>query len=266
MSTQTIAAAGVREPAADIHRVPFARLVRVELRKSYNTRAGFWLLTTIGVVTAAAIVIFLFVGKPADLTYANFLAAAGIPQSIFLPVLGILLITSEWSQRTGLVTFTLEPKRPRIIAAKVLAAVVLGLVAVFVAFAVAALVNLVGMGVRNGDGSWAFGLGGFGDIVLLQLLGILGGLAYGMVLLNSAAAIVLSFALPTVFGIVFSWSKVASWAPWIDPSTAQDPLTSQSMASTSDAWAHLTVNTLIWVVIPIVVGVWRLLRSEVKSA
>jgi ABC-type transport system involved in multi-copper enzyme maturation permease subunit len=262
--SSAVAPAAVRGPSAELKAVPFSRLVRVELRKSYDTRAGFWLLTAIGVVTAAAIVITLFVAKPKDLTYDTFVAAAGIPQSILLPVLGILLVTSEWTQRTGLVTFTLEPNRSRVVSAKVTAAVVLGLIAVVLAYAVAALVNLVGMGLRNGDGSWAFGASGFVDITILQLLGILGGLAYGMVLLNSAAAIVLSFALPTVFAIVFSWEKIASAAPWLDPSTAQDPLTNHDVSATE--WKHLAVNTVLWVVIPMAVGVWRLLRSEVKSA
>ena len=107
-------------------------------------------------------------------------------------------------------------------------------------------------------------MAGFGDITVLQLLGILGGLAFGMVLLNSAAAIVLSFALPTVFAIVFQWSKIASAAPWVDPSTAQSPL--QNHDASGKDWAHLAVNTLIWVVLPLAVGAWRLMRSEVKSA
>ena len=50
---------------------------------------------------------------------------------------------------------------------------------------------------------------------------ILSGLALGMILLNSAAAIVLSFMLPTVFSIlvnVISWLEEA--APWIDKNTA----------------------------------------------
>lgn len=264
MSTVATADPVARRPAADLDRVPFSRLVRVELRKSYDTRAGFWLLVSIAAITAAAVVILLIVGHPNDLTFDNFTQATGIPQGILLPVLGILLVTSEWTQRTGLVTFTLEPSRSRIVAAKIVAAVVLGLIAVVTAFAVAALANLLGMAVHNGDGSWAFGAAGFGDITILQLLGILGGLAFGMLLLNSAAAIVLSFALPTVFAILFSWSKIADAAPWIDPSTAQSPLQDHT-ASGSD-WTHLAVNTLIWVVLPLAFGAWRLMRSEVKSA
>jgi energy-coupling factor transporter ATP-binding protein EcfA2 len=122
-----------------------------------------------------------------------------------------------------------------------------------------------GVALRDGDGSWDFGIAGFGDITILQLLGILGGVAYGMLLLNSAAAIVLSFALPTVVtAILFSWPKIAGAAPWVDPSTAQGPLQDHT-ASGSD-WTHLAVNTLIWVVLPLAVGAWRVMRSEVKSA
>jgi len=39
-----------------------------------------------------------------------------LPQSWLLPVLGIMAVTSEWTQRTGLVTHTLEPRRSRILA------------------------------------------------------------------------------------------------------------------------------------------------------
>lgn len=250
---------------ADLAKVPFTRLVRVELRKAYDTRAGMWLLAAIGLITAAAVVIFFFVGKPSDLKYSNFLQAAGIPQGILLPVLGILLITSEWGQRTGLVTFTLEPNRWRVVWSKVVAAVVLGLISMVIAFAVAAIGNLLGMAIRNGNGAWDYGGSGFGLIAILQVLGIIGGLAYGMLLLNSAAAIVLSFAIPTVASIVFAWNKLAGAQPWLDQNTAQAPLSANDGMTSSD-WKHLVVNTLVWVVVPISIGIWRLLRSEVKSA
>ena len=43
---------------------------------------------------------------------------------IILPLIAILAVTSEWSQRTGLTTFTLVPHRGRIIAAKAISSVV----------------------------------------------------------------------------------------------------------------------------------------------
>ena len=80
-------------------RVPFARLVSVELRKMWDTRAGLWLLGSIVVVTAAFMLIFFFVADSQDRSFENFIGFAATPQGFLLPVLGILLVTQEWGQR-----------------------------------------------------------------------------------------------------------------------------------------------------------------------
>ena len=96
-------------------KVPFSRLVRVELRKMADTRAGFWLLISVALVTAAILVIFLLAAPDGELTFLNFMGATATPKGFILPVMGILLITSEWGQRTALTTFALEPSRARVI-------------------------------------------------------------------------------------------------------------------------------------------------------
>ena len=138
--------------------VPFSRLLRVELRKLVDTRAGFWLLAAIGIITVAVVVVFLFVADPAQLTFMNFVGATATPQSLLLPVLGILAVTAEWTQRTGLVTFTLEPSRTRVAVAKLVAVVLVGLLAVVVALGVAALGNVAGMVLMDGAGTWNIGV------------------------------------------------------------------------------------------------------------
>ena len=40
-------------------RTPFHRLVRVELRKSYDTRAGFWLIASIALIVLIAEIVVL---------------------------------------------------------------------------------------------------------------------------------------------------------------------------------------------------------------
>src|SRR3954471_17553826 len=92
-------------------RVPLSRLVRVELRKLVDTRASRWLLITIGVITALIILIVFLTAKTSDRTFINFMGATATPQGFLLPVLGILLVTQEWTQRTALVSFTLVPAR-----------------------------------------------------------------------------------------------------------------------------------------------------------
>ena len=49
-------------------------------------------------------------------SFVSFLQGMNTPMGILLPVLGVLSITSEWSQRTAMVTFTLEPSRMRVVA------------------------------------------------------------------------------------------------------------------------------------------------------
>ena len=56
--------------------------------------------------------------------------------SFLLPILAIMLVTSEWSQRTALVTFTLEPRRSRVVLAKLVVAQLFTVLTLVVAFVV----------------------------------------------------------------------------------------------------------------------------------
>ncbi len=245
--------------------VPMGRLIRVELRKLTDTRSGKWLLISIAAITVLVVVIAMFAAEARDLTYANFLNFTGIPQGFLLPVLGILVVTSEWSQRTGLVTFTLVPNRAKVLVAKVVATVILGIVALLIAFAAAALGNLLASGLRDADGSWSFGVEGFRDIAVVQLLGIVQGVAFGMLLLNSAAAIVVYFAVPIAWSVLFNLVEaLRDIAPWVDLGTAQQPLFEHQM--TGERWVQLLVTSVIWIGLPLAVGWWRVLHSELKSA
>ncbi|MCW2930352.1 MAG: hypothetical protein JWM19_1314 [Actinomycetia bacterium] len=245
--------------------VPFARLVRTELRKLTDTRAGKWLVIAIIAITPIVVAVMLITAKPSGLSYAKFVDITQTPQKFLLPVLGILTITTEWSQRTGLVTFTLAPDRGRVLRAKATAILLLGLVVIAVAFAAAAIGNLLGVALRAGNGSWSFGIGGFRDIVIVQLTGLAQGLAFGMVLLISAAAIVAYYVLPTLSSLAFGGIPALKGVKaWFDLNSAQTTLYNRDI--TGRGWVQLLVAVLIWVAVPAVFGVARVLRSEIKSA
>jgi ABC-2 type transport system permease protein len=264
MSTLTAAPAPI--DLEQTSRVRMSRLIRVELRKVTDTRAGKWLLVAIGLATVAAVTIFLFAADADELTYENFTGITLTPQGFLLPVLGILAITSEWSQRTGLVTFTLEPSRSRVVAAKFVAMLALGLAAVAVALAAGALFNGIGSALVDGNGAWNLGWAGGRDFTLLQLMAVIQGLAFGMLLMNSAAAIVLYFVVPAAWNILFDLvDALKDVAPWVDLGTAQQPLFDDH-SLTATEWWRLVVTATIWIVVPLVVGLIRLLRSELKSA
>src|SRR6478735_1291647 len=251
-------------------RTPFHRLVRVELRKSYDTRASFWLLASIGLIVLAAEIIVLSIVTVQNeaVSFGDFIGTAAFLTSFLLPVLGIMVLTTEWSQRSAMVTFSLEPRRPLVIAAKALVGVLLTLATVAVSIAIATICNALYGALSDQPVVWDQSVQQTAYFVLLQVIGMLTGFAFAALLLNSPAAIVLymvySFVLPGLFGLgaaLIGWFE--DLQPWIDFNYAQSGLFDGTGMSGSE-WAHFAVSGFIWLVVPLTIGVWRVLRAEVK--
>lgn len=247
---------------------PFGRLLRVELRKSYDTRAGLWLLISIALLVLAAEVIALAVTTVQDepMQFGDFVGTAAFLTSFLLPVLGIMVLTTEWSQRTAMVTFALEPRRPLVIAAKALVGVVLTLATVAVSIALGAICNGL-YGAIEGHVDWTFGWSDFAAFTITQVLAMLGGFALAALLLNTPAAIVAFFVYKWVLpGLFEVGSNLIGWfadlRPWIDFQSSQGAIWDWSGSGRD--WAELVVSGVLWLGIPLVWGVWRVLRAEVK--
>lgn len=238
-------------------RAGLPRLARVELRKMADTRAGFWLLLIIELLAAAIVAITVIAGEAKDQNFHALFQGTLWVVSLLLPVLGILSVTSEWGQRTGLTTFALVPERGRVIGAKLLAAAGLALYAVVACLITAAIGNLFA------GGSWDLPLYAVAHGALFELIGVLGGVAFGLVFLHSALAIVLYFMLPTAWAILFETIHALDKpADWLDTSRTFAPLVDGGMTGT--AWAHLGTSVALWVGAFLVAGLWRLRRTELK--
>jgi ABC-2 type transport system permease protein len=238
------------------------RLTVVELRKLADTRAGYWLLIIIALATAAAVTTVLLTGPPRERGFGPVFGFSLLPSSVLLPVLGILSVTSEWSQRTALTTFVLVPSRYRVAGAKLAAGVVAGLGSVLVSLAVSA-VGIIAADLSRGDGVWTFGWWALWHAALTQVIGVLMGCAFGMLLLNSSLAIVLYFVLPTAWSVLGeNVDRLRRAAEWLDTSLTFAPLMSPQV--TAGQWARLGVSVLVWVLVPLVAGLFRLTRREVS--
>lgn len=267
--TTSVSAPALTFDVSGTHGIPFGRLFLVELRKSADTRAGRWL---IGITVLAALltdVIFLIVvvAKDIDSSYGGFVAGAAFFSQALLPVLGIMLVTSEWSQRTAMTTFALEPRRMRVIWAKMLAGVSLTAFVIVFALVVGAVCNLVFAAIQGQSPDWTFGWTGFTAFIVNQTFAMLGGFALACLLLNSPAAIVTfvvyKWVLPIPFAIgaaLMSWFD--SVVGWIDFQTAQNRLYDGGLSGTE--WGQLVVSGTLWLVVPLVIGLWRIRRAEVK--
>jgi hypothetical protein len=247
--------------------VPLTRLVQVELRKMFDTRSGFWLMACVAITALIATGSVILFAHDADLTYSNFAAAVGFPMAIVLPLIAILSVTSEWSQRSGLTTFALVPDRRRVILAKGCASVGVGVVSMWLALAIGALGNVVGTALNGTQLVWDISALDSVYIVLGNVLGLLTGFMLGVVIRNSAGAIVAyfvySFALTGAFAVLAQnqhWFRTLR--PWVDVNYAQGVLF-QGAPSASE-WAHIAVTGVIWLVVPLTVGLHRLMRSEIK--
>jgi ABC-type transport system involved in multi-copper enzyme maturation permease subunit len=237
------------------------RLTLIELRKLADTRSGLWLLIVIALAAAGTVAIQLGFAPDDEQTFRSFFLFATLPSAVLLPVLGILSMTGEWSQRTALTTFTLVPARGRVIGAKVAAGVAVAVAATAVTAVLAAAGNLVGAAL-GGNGGWSIGGALLAQTLLAQVLSMLMGLGFGGLLMNSALAIVVYFALPTLWSVLGATIKgLKDVAAWLDLNAASTPLTEGSL--TGGQWARLGVATAVWVLAPLVLGTMRAFRREV---
>ena len=257
----------VHQELTTVRQVPLSRVIQIELRKMFDTRSGFWLMASI-VITAVLTTVGMVAFAPdADLTYYTFAKAIGFPMTVVLPMIALLSITGEWSQRSGLTTFTLVPHRSRVVVAKVVCSVGVAIASMLFALMVGAVGNIVGTTIAGTDMVWDVSLAEGGNIVLGSLLCLLTGTMLGMLIRSSAGALVTffvyAFLLPTVSGVLATSQQwFQDLRPWVDLNFAEGALFSGTL--TSEQWANVAVTAGTWIVLPALVGLRLVMKSEVK--
>jgi ABC-2 type transport system permease protein len=236
--------------------IPFSRLVRAEWSKATDTRAARWLLALVALSTAGLMVAPVVAPARFDQTSTDYLGLAAVAVSILLPVVAILMLTGDWSQRSVYTTFTQEPRRIRVVNAKLAASLMLGGGgAVFGAVVTAAALGVASASGRAVEENLAVGT--IIGYLLFVLLNVLAGVALGALLQNSATAIAASFALPAAFALLGTASTLV--AEWIDMSVWKWVLENE--------WAghvpQISFSFAFWVAVPLAAGVIRTIRRDV---
>lgn len=245
-------------PLAGQPGVPFSRTYRAELRKMVDTRSGRWMVIVMAAAAALILAGFVIWGPAEDASFNGLLGLATLPLAMLLPIIGVMAATAEWSQRTGLVTFVLEPRRGRVVLAKALGALSLAVVVLAAAVAASALANVTG-----GTGEWDVTAAIAGGTVLALLVYVLQGVAFGLLFLNTPVAIVSVLVLPTVWSIAtMAISSLEEVGRWLNLDTVTRPLFEGEMVGQD--WARLATSAAVWVLLPLAVGTWRVLHREVK--
>lgn len=179
------------------------KLIKSELRKFFSTKTWIWLL--IGCVLLALIQVVLtlsFAGSggseggppafpPIESPEIQKIVLTGPANAtIFIAILGVIGITAEYRHKTIAPTFLATPKRWKVVAAKLLTYLMLGVGYAVVAAVFVVLVAMIWINARGGE----FSLGGdnwkilLGAAIAAALYGIIG-VAVGSLVPNQIAAI-----------------------------------------------------------------------------
>jgi len=239
--------------------IPFPRLLRSELRKATDTRAARWLLVAAVLLALAAQAVPLVFPRDVTQDRASFLTWAALGLSRLLPIAVMLTMTAEWSQRTALTTFTLEPSRGRVLAAKVVASLAISVIGGCLAFAIAQAGLAVALvGGRHADVGWSWPeLAGFAAFVVLTTAI---GSAIGSALHNTAAAIVTYFALAGVTSLLLI-PAVEQAGSWVNTGETFGWLLAGQWSGHA---AQITSSALIWIALPLAIGVIRITRTDIN--
>jgi hypothetical protein len=113
------------------------------------------------------------------------------------------------------------------------------------------------------EGTWSDAAPLIGQSAVYLTSGMVAGVAFGAILLTSAPAIVLRFALPTAWMAVVSLPVFSGVAPWVDYARAVGQMTEHVMSATQ--WAHAGTSLAIWMVLPLMIGARRITQREIAS-
>lgn len=199
------------------------RLIRAELLKVRTTKLGYWLALVVGVLAALSVAGTVF-GPERD--RPDFLSTPEGVRAVFASasaggtlamVMGIVAMAGEWRHKTATAIFLAEPRRGRVVAAKVLAQAVLGLLYGALAVVVTVITAVVCLNVKNVDYSvTADGVPTvlLGAMLATAIYGVLG-VGYGALVRNQIAAIVSGLLWTTVAdGLVVTFlPAVGRWTP-----------------------------------------------------
>ncbi len=202
-------------------------LIEAELIKLSTVRTPRWVLLAQVLLLAAAasgavVSGGLSAGQLATPEGLRMFLSHGGVVAIFSLAVGITLSAGEYRHGTVVDTFLTEPRRPRIVAAKLVAGLTAGLVAGLVVAAVTVGLGVAWCAAKDVPFDWSVGWRSAVGVLLWQVLYTALGTALGMMITAQSAAVVAAvawlFVAETALG-----QLVGSLARWL-PATAASAL------------------------------------------
>ena len=249
----------------------FQHVARMEWIKLWTLRSTWWALaiTAIGGAVMAVVIGLNTISRSADLT--NNVLAGLIPGLLLIGVLGVLVMTTEYTSGMIRATLTAIPRRPLLLAGK---AAVFGAASLAVGEAASFLAFFAGgAAFRHGISAPALSQPGVLRAIMLGgasycLIGLLG-LGLGAIIRHTAAAIAVLVAGVFLIGPIIGAAArgVAAYLPVFIIGNSLTATKPQSCAGTAQCvhflspWAGLAVLSL-YAAAGLAIGGWLLVRRD----
>lgn len=239
----------------------------IDLRAYLDTRGAAILLTlSLLAITGFAVLGGLIQpavmpGGTSDLAFTFTVIA--LPLSLIIPVLAVMMVAGEWSDRSIQNTFLQRPGRLGVLASKVLATLVVILALVVLSIGLAAATTWIG-GELMGEGAvFSSSEGLLTTQLALLAAGLLFGLAMGIALQSTVIGLVAAIGVPIVVTTAGALAMVFGSEVISDIVRAVDLTSAASALTAGDATAFELLPLLLMVIVPTVLGVRRWNAREV---
>lgn len=251
--------------------VSFLNVVAVEFRKLVST-------TPMRVLLIISVLALLGIGTALTVYHDKVFSpeTTGVPEwapwivtsfllrlalQFLLPAMIVLHLTSEWTTRSAMTTFTLVPRRGQVIAAKGVVMLVVTAVSYALIAGIGIAATWIGRTMHDvpTDNMW-IGVGDTAKDALLWLLMMASAFALGLLLHNGALAIAVVLASPTVLQMLRQVGGVMNDIfQWIDlHGIGQQVL----QAGDNSSIPKLIVASAVWIFVPLALGAWRTMTRE----
>jgi len=239
----------------------FMRTFAVEFRKLIDTRSGAALLA------AAAVLAGVFGGGAALMAdartdFGRIAGLAGVPGGLILMVLAVLLVTSEFTTGTASVTFTLNPRRGRVLAAKTAVILVMTLVVTALAVVAAALILLVSPLLTGHSLPWTLDLARLAVFTATDALTACSGIALGLAFRNAPGPLVILLVWPMFSSLLSTASpELATALSYVDQGAAAGLIDDTTGGL---PLIQLITSVIAWVLLPGAIGTLRTVRGDLS--
>ena len=236
----------------------FTTQLRVETRKLLDTRGG---LAVLGVIIATCVfaLIWLLSHSKYPVTFHRYSTGAANIVAFLIPVVTLMAMTAEWTQRTALSTFTMSPRRGRVLTAKFLAGLAVSTVVLGTVLLFAAGATVLG-GLIHGHATWEPMGSDIRTYFIIMFLEVVMAAAFAAIAGQTAVALVAYFIFPSAWA-AFADNVLGGTARWFDIFAAYDRLSSPHPF---DHMGQTLTAVACWIMVPAVLGIRRSLRREIK--